>query len=574
MNVTRIYKYSLQPTPSQRVALQNIGIKSRILWNKLCEYTFWAIKECENGRRASIINEYEILIKGKKLTGQRAAKVNELSETLNISKDKALEQFVKQKVEKDTTIARRKDNTRYLRYSNKHLARLYAAEKVNVLKDNILKDGSSQVWFGILQKWDDFCKAWEKGDKGNPKFKKYNQMSAIQKQITVSSNFTIGDTVNLAWCGSECLSTVKVIMHRSLPTPSTIKQIALVKDAVDEWHICVFIEAEKMVFARKFADTGKIVGIDPNMSLAFVTSDAEIIHPKGISKDRNKRKKIKKLQRKLDNQTRINNPHCYNDDGTWKRGKKITVRTKGMISTAIEIAKIKKYYKDAKADYYHNTAIKLLNEYDVIGIGKTQVYKLVSGKGKLKRAQNSKVRENANSEFITKLEDKANLSLTTKHIYSNISEYNTTKKCWCCGHINNSITLDTKEWTCSNCNTFHKRDVTGAINIRTNTISFHNEMMKMSAAQAVNGVKTSKVRRSTKVRKTQSPRSTETIKPQGDGTKQEALVSVQVVAQINKDSSNPPSVTEHDTKVESSVDSAPPLLIVGHSQSQPCITVI
>jgi len=43
---------------------------------------------------------------------------------------------------------------------------------------------------------------------------------------------------------------------------------------------------------------------------------------------------------------------------------------------------------------------------------------------------------------------------------------NTTKQCHCCGYINQHLTLKDKQWKCSQCGTFHLRDVNAAINIK------------------------------------------------------------------------------------------------------------
>src|SRR5256885_3296819 len=37
---------------------------------------------------------------------------------------------------------------------------------------------------------------------------------------------------------------------------------------------------------------------------------------------------------------RENNPHCFNEDGTWIKGKRITIWSKGMIESATAIRKL------------------------------------------------------------------------------------------------------------------------------------------------------------------------------------------------------------------------------------------
>ena len=595
MQLTRIYKYAMVPTPMQTAALEEVGVKSRVLWNRLVSETKWAIHECENGRRANIANTYTQILKSKKMTGQRSVQVKKLVQEKSISAEDALNKIVSDKSSKDIAIALRKNGTRYLRFSNKHLARLYATEYVNRLQSNILTNGTSAVWYSIARKWDHFCKSWENGTFDAPRFKKRGQISAIQKQITRA--FNMGEHVDLTWCGSPCLEKIKVIYDRPIPAVGVVKQIALTKSPTNKWFVCVFVSADKSVFERVFTSTGQTVGIDPGFKSAMTTSDGNIIQPKGLSKQSKPERKLKRLQRRLSRLTTQYNPHCFNLDGTWKRGQRLIVKSKSMAEVALGIAEIKEYFKDAKADYYHNAAIKLLNQYDVIGVGNAKIHNLVLGKGNAKRAMNTRAREHAISDFVSKLKDKASLSLTPKQIFDKVSEVNTTRKCSHCGELTGPTgiaELHVRNWICSKCNTAHDRDVNAALNIRSNTISLltavsntvsstkgtviamktvinNNKISEKeaAAAQSVSGEKSPKVRRSTKVPKKQRPRSTEITNLQSGGPMLIPVASVQVVAQVNTDVriSKVP-VTEHITKVMSFVDSASPSEMMEHSQCQ------
>jgi transposase len=566
----RIHKYALQPTSTQSIILDDAGRISKFLWNKLCHLTFYAISECKNGRRSTIINEYIELLINKKCTGQRAPKVDEIMKRDGINKKDANIQYGKEKALKDIIIPRRKENnSRCLRYSNIHLSRLYAEEKINSQINNFIKKGSNDIWRGIVQKWKNFCEEWEKGKKGSPKHKKYGQISAIQKQIKKDEKYNFGEYVDLSWCGSDCLEKVKVNYHRPLPAPSKIKQIALTKNSVNQWFVCVFIEANEKVFQKDFPKTGEIIGIDPGMKSALTTSSGEIIQPQRISKQIYWERKLKKLQRHLDRQRRLNNPHCYDENGVRKRGKKIKIiRSKEMLKTALKIAEIIRYFKDAKADYYHNGVIKLLNEYDVIGVGDAKIHNLVKGKGKAKRSQNLKIREHSISQFKSILKDKASLSINPKQMIE-INEKYTTRMCNNCEYIKNDLTLNDRSWVCPNCNTNHNRDVNAAINIKNKTIK-----ILMAEAQSVNNEKSLKVNNITKTKPQGDVRVIETISPRGDGSRTEALSSNQVITQATVGARTlQMPVTECVMKVSISADSVSPPEMVGCSQSQP-VTII
>lgn len=576
---TRIYKYAIEPTPMQLGQLENCGKLTKYLWNKLVKTQKKSLYNIKNGRRASIENEYKEIFSNKKLVGMRSKTVNDLALKENISKEDALTKFVLSKTEKDITIVRRKEDkkgtcfrgTRALYWSNNHLSWKYAVEKVNSQREYLVPPDMLSIWTGIQDKWIKVCESWDKGIFKSPRFKKNEQISSIQKQIGKTSKWELREYVDLSWCGSPCLENVKVIIHRNLPQPSTIKQIALVKNTLKKWFICIFLEAENKIFQRNFPQTNKIVGIDPGMKSALTTSNGEVIQPVGISNHNKKERKLKRLQRKLDRQTRLNNSHCFKEDGTWKKGQKLSMRSKGMITTALEISNIKRYYKDAKADYYHNAAIKLLNQYDIIGIGNAKIHNLVKGEGKRKRSQNTKIREHAISDFISILEDKASLCLTVPKKCEKIDEANTTRICSNCKALTGPSgmkDLNIRNWKCNNCGVEHNRDVNAAINIKNNMIS----EMKAAEAQSVSGDKNKKL--SPKVHnltQVNIPRVMETINSQDNGVKQEAFQPIQAIVQENVDSRNLQSpVTEHNTKVILSVERTMPAEMLGLAERQPC----
>lgn len=493
----RIYKYRLSPTHTQLKLLNEIGETSRYLWNRLVSQVRYVQHEINHGRRGIIESEYKDLFANKQLVGMRAKAVMDLATKNQISKEEALKLFVTKSTAKDTVIVVRKNGTKAKKWSANHLAWKFAVEKVNSQRENLLSPNVLNIWTGIQSKWIDFGNSWDKGIFSAPNYKKYGTTSAIQKQIGKTTKWEFGKYVDLSWCGSICLERTKVIVHRPLPITAVIKQIALVKDTLGQWFIAVFIEAEDTVFARNFGVAeGKVVGIDPGMKSALTTSDGERFTPKGLSKDNRMEKKLKRLHRQLDRQTRACNPYCFNEDGTWKRGKRITFRSKGMLETARKIAKIKLHFKDAKADFYHNLSIHLLKNYDTIAIGNAKMHTLARGEGKQKRAFNERSREHAISDFKMKLKDKASLSLTPKTVCDMV-ETNTTRTCHKCGFVNDKLTLNDRSWACPQCKLHLDRDVNAAINIKISA-------MKTTVAQTVSEEKSSKVRRITKVNKTRS----------------------------------------------------------------------
>ena len=67
------------------------------------------------------------------------------------------------------------------------------------------------------------------------------------------------------------------------------------------------------------------------------------------------------------------------------------------------------------------------------------------------------------SGFVSKLEYKA--QWYGKEVVRIETFFPSSKTCSCCGHIKSKLTLKERDWTCSQCNTKHDRDVNAAKNI-------------------------------------------------------------------------------------------------------------
>ncbi|RKU07564.1 hypothetical protein C6501_17515 [Candidatus Poribacteria bacterium] len=81
----------------------------------------------------------------------------------------------------------------------------------------------------------------------------------------------------------------------------------------------------------------------------------------------------------------------------------------------------------------------------------------------MKRIWGRKVSDLAFYQFIQLLEFKCEKHDKT---FLKIGQWTgTTKPCSHCGHKNDSLTLNDRQWICQNCRTEHDRDINAAINI-------------------------------------------------------------------------------------------------------------
>jgi hypothetical protein len=93
---------------------------------------------------------------------------------------------------------------------------------------------------------------------------------------------------------------------------------------------------------------GAIVGLDVGPSTIAVFSEKavglvvlarEVIQPWGY---------MRLIQRKMDRSRRATNPQCYNDDGTYKPGSKIEVRSKNYEKLRIELAECERVLRETR----------------------------------------------------------------------------------------------------------------------------------------------------------------------------------------------------------------------------------
>lgn len=93
---------------------------------------------------------------------------------------------------------------------------------------------------------------------------------------------------------------------------------------------------------RKVGRADTIVGIDVGPSTVAVYSEkavalvplaTEVTQPWAV---------MKQIQRKMDRSRRATNPHCYNKNGTWRRGAKVTVRSVGYETLRMQLSELER----------------------------------------------------------------------------------------------------------------------------------------------------------------------------------------------------------------------------------------
>lgn len=136
--------------------------------------------------------------------------------------------------------------------------------------------------------------------------------------------------------------------------------------------------------------------------------------------------------------------------------------------TAIQIARLHHHLANVTNDRHCKIAAELCSGFDTICMETLNVQGMKRGEPGVKTpgdiAFNSRLHRAALASLKDRVERKAADTGTNFVVIDRFEP--TTKTCHVCGHVLDSIDLDTREWTCPKCGTHHDRDLNAAINIR------------------------------------------------------------------------------------------------------------
>ena len=222
---------------------------------------------------------------------------------------------------------------------------------------------------------------------------------------------------------------IKFINHRELK--GKICSATVSKTPSEKYYISILTEQEPTKHQPK---TGKNIGIDLGIKDFAITSEGQrYTNPKFLYKFQ---RKLKTAQQHLSRK---------------QKGSKSKERAR------IKVAKIHEKITNSRNDMQHKVSMSLIKKYDMIALEDLNV------KGMVKNHCLSKAISDASwSGFVTKLEYKANWY--GKTVIKIDRFFPSSKTCSDCGHINQNLTLDVRNWTCV-CGSQHDRDVNASKNI-------------------------------------------------------------------------------------------------------------
>ncbi|HHY0551927.1 TPA: RNA-guided endonuclease InsQ/TnpB family protein [Vibrio parahaemolyticus] len=215
--------------------------------------------------------------------------------------------------------------------------------------------------------------------------------------------------------------------------PSEPSSITISKDKADRYFVSMLCEFEPTALPV----TPNTVGIDVGLNHLFITDSGEKVdNPRHYKRHE---KKLAYLQRQLSKKQR----------GSKNRDK---VRQK--------VVRLHAKIADSRLDNLHQLSRKLINENQVVCVESLQVKNMIRNPKLAKH-----IADASWSEFVRQLEYKAEWANRT--IAKIDRFFPSSKRCSCCGFVNESMPLSVRDWVCPSCKTHHDRDINAAKNIKT-----------------------------------------------------------------------------------------------------------
>ena len=258
-----------------------------------------------------------------------------------------------------------------------------------------------------------------------PAFKKRRYRQSAE--YTTSSFKWNGTSLQLA----KMTEPLAIVWSRSLPDGAKPSTVTVTKDCANRYFVSLLIEED----IKQLGKREQSIGADLGLKEFVILSTGEVVgNPKFFHKDE---KQLAKAQRR----------HAKKKKGSKNRAK---ARKK--------VAKVHARIADRRRDFLHQLSTRLIRENQTICVESLQVKNLVKNHSLAKA-----ISDVGWSEFVSQLEYKA--AWYGRNLVKIDKWYPSSKRCFDCGHILETLSLDVRVWTCSECGVVHDRDSNAARNI-------------------------------------------------------------------------------------------------------------
>jgi putative transposase len=263
------------------------------------------------------------------------------------------------------------------------------------------------------------------GRAGYPAFKrKHGSQSA---EYTTSAFRWDGTALTLA----KMDEPLSIVWSRPLPNGCTPTTVTVSKDGAGRYFVSILVEEE--ITPLPVVNTQ--VGLDLGLQSMVVLSTAETVgNPRFFAKDE---KKLARAQRR----------HARKKKGSKNREK-----------ACRKVARIHARIQDRRREYQQQLSTRIIRENQVVCVETLAV------KNMLKNHRLAKsISDVGWGEFVRQLEYKAQWYGRT--LVKIDKWYPSSKRCFDCGHVLETLSLDVRVWTCPECGVVHDRDLNAARNI-------------------------------------------------------------------------------------------------------------
>src|SRR5712691_11774954 len=287
---------------------------------------------------------------------------------------------------------------------------------------------------------------------GRAEYPTFHKKHGVQSASYASNAFT-WDGANLTLAKMD--APLDIHWSRSLPTGCKPTTVTVSKDCANRYFVSILVEEE----IKHLPGVKKQVGLDLGLKSMVITSDGNTYgNPKYFDQDE---KKLAQAQRR----------HTKKQKGGKNRRK-----------AQLKVARIHARIADRRRDYQHKLSTEIIRENQVVCVESLQVKNMVQNHSLAKA-----ISDVGWSEFIRQLEYKA--EWYGRALVRIDKWYPSSKRCFDCGHILDSLTLDVRHWICPECGVSHDRDINAARNILAVglTASACGEMIRPGAAKANRG---------------------------------------------------------------------------------------
>ncbi len=257
-----------------------------------------------------------------------------------------------------------------------------------------------------------------------PKFKSKH----AKQSFLVPQNFAINTENSIL--SIPKFEPIRIVLHREIE--GTMKSVNISKTPSGKYFASVLCEIEKSIKPKK---KGSQIGIDLGLKSFLVSSNGERIdHPQYLRKSESK---LTKAQRLLSRKKK----------GSARRNK-----------ARIKVARIYEKIVNQRTDFLHRLSHRLVSENQAIFAEDLNVKGMTANHCIAKAVQDS-----GWSEFVRQLQYKSEWNGT---YFGQIDRFfPSSKRCHSCGWINESLTLNDREWVCQGCGQVVGRDFNAAQNI-------------------------------------------------------------------------------------------------------------